>query len=263
MTKQTKPEGTPNEQNDVDEQNAIDALAAQAAADAKVTNVYILDGLLPVARVHDLETANAFAKKLKQGEFYASAAIIAQTIEENKLRLIRASLRVLKDNPKITADDIFQAAADRVKKDGDLKKKQADIEVAAGLLWDELEAFDFEPQAAPPAEKEKKPRAERTPKDPNEPKKVSYVDHVLGHFNAVDVEKTLDELVAGTSYNISTIKHAFYDVFSPKRRHFYKGIPVKIVKAEGRPDGTYIRVELTAQDWAAYPDGDKTGQPAA
>jgi hypothetical protein len=150
-----------------------------------------------------------------------------------------------------------------VKKDGDLKKKQADIEVAAGLLWDELEAFDFEPQAAPPAEKEKKPRATQAPRDPNAPKKVSYVDHVLGHFNEVGVEKTLDELVAGTSYNVSTIKHAFYDVFSPKRRHFYKGVPVKIVKAEGRPDGTYVRVELTAQDWAAYPDGDKTGQPAA
>lgn len=244
----------------VDDLANINALAEQAAVDAKVTNVYIIDGLLPVARVHDLETANTFAKKLKQGEFYASAAIIAQTIEENKLRLTRASLRVLKDNPKITADDIFQAAADRVKKDGDLKKKQADIEVSAGLLWEELEAFDFEPQAAPPAEKEKKPRAERTPKDP---KKVSYVEHVLSHFTAVGAEKTLDELVAGTSYNVATIKHAFYDILSPKRRHFYKGVPVKIIKAEGKPDGTYVRVELTAEDWAAYPDGDKTGQLTA
>ena len=168
----------------VDDLANIDALAEQAAVDAKVTNVYIIDGLLPVARVHDLETANTFAKKLKQGEFYASAAIIAQTIEENKLRLIRASLRVLKDNPKITADDIFQAAADRVKKDGDLKKKQADIEVSAGLLWEELEASDFEPQAEPPAEKEKKPRAAAAPRDP---KKPNYQVRVRALFDKVGV----------------------------------------------------------------------------
>ena len=186
----------------VDDLANIDALAEQAAVDAKVTNVYIIDGLLPVARVHhDLETANTFAKKLKQGEFYASAAIIAQTIEENKLRLIRASLRVLKDNPKITADDIFQAAADRVKKDGDLKKKQADIEVSAGLLWEELEAFDFEPQAAPPAEKEKKPRAAAAPRDQ---KKPNYQVRVRALFDKVGVVVSLAEIVEKAGISEST-----------------------------------------------------------
>jgi len=207
----------------------VDAEAAKAKEEAKVGNVYVLDGLLPMARLNSLEDANSFAAKLKQGEFYASPSIIAQLLNENKIRLVRGALRVLTKAPDTSADDIFQAAADAVKAHLDLKRRQADVAVAAQLLWDELEAFSFAPVSKPPV-KEKKTAAPKAPKDPNAPRKPGYMDYIRAAFPEVGSTKTLAELLGGASYSESTIKVGVTDLRNP---NYSKG-PTMNIKMEPR-----------------------------
>lgn len=174
----------------------------------KMSNsVYVLDGLVPVARMTGIEEADTFVKTLKQGEVLAGEDAIASSATESKIRLIRAALRVLKDKPKVVADDMFQAAADRVKKDGDLKKKQTDVAVAAGLLWADLESFNF---ASPVKQAERGTSGVR-------PSKCR--DFVRAKFPNVGVELSMAEIVAGSTYSEATIRTAFYNLKSLRPQH--------------------------------------------